>query len=66
MIVAKDFIDKIILIPIVIIKKENIIPRNMQSFLFENKNAAPLYIKSPTADKVVDGEVLYDILSNIT
>lgn len=65
-VIEKNMNEKKLLIPVAIISKENIIPKNIQSFFKENRNAVPFYIKYPTADKVVEGQVVFNILSNIT
>lgn len=65
-VIEKNMNDKSLLIPITFISKENLIPKNIHSFLKENKNALPLYVKKPNAKTIVDGAVLYSCLSNIT
>ena len=65
-VIEKNMNEIKLLIPVAIISKENIIPKNIQSFFKENRNAVPFYIKYPTADKVVEGQVVFNILSNIT
>ena len=65
-VLEKCMTKKQMLIPVVITKKENTVPRNVQSFQKEYEETDVLYIKRPTDEMVEDGEGLFERISNIT
>lgn len=65
-VIEKCMNKKQIFIPVVITKKENAVPRNVQSFQKEYEETVAIYVKYPIDEIVEDGKALFERICNIT